>query len=434
MRYNHERAVGVGLIGFGTVGTGVVRYFQEGRGEEFNVCLRRICVADLSKPRAVQFSPLTDKPSEIFEDPKIDIVVELMGGIEPAKTYILDAMDKGNNVVTANKAVLSRHAKELFDAARSRQVNLGFEASVGGGIQILSTLHRLKGERKDRIIAIANGTTNYILTKMTEEGSDFEPALKGAQEAGFAEANHILDTGGFDPRDKLAVLTSLAWNTQVDVEKIPCRGILEITASDIAAARDLGYTIKLLAIANRDGGIADLRVTPALIRNNHPFAVARNEYNIIYTEGELAGPQMHYGKGAGEGPTASAVISDILDQAENIRNGIFRKLPQLDKEIKYADPEEVRQKGYIRVGLIDEPGSLHAVTGILARRGLNLKNSIQREESVEVIEGHEIMQDVITFNPPAPTRDIDSALKGLKRSSRVSGNPVFLPIIDFAVS
>ncbi|OGE27362.1 hypothetical protein A2867_00620 [Candidatus Daviesbacteria bacterium RIFCSPHIGHO2_01_FULL_40_11] len=223
--------------------------------------------------------------------------------------------------------------KEIFDAARSRQVSLGFEASVAGGIQVINTFNRLRGERVNRLMGIIDGTTNYMLTRMTEEGIDFSSALGGAQEAGFAEANHILDTGGFDAQSKLAVLTSLAFNTQIDVAKIPCRGITEITPIDMDFAKENGYVIKLLAIANKENDTVALQVTPALLQREHPLASVRNEFNMIYIEGEWAGPQTFYGKGAGERPTASAVITDILDVAEHIQHGTTNRLPRLDSKV-----------------------------------------------------------------------------------------------------
>lgn len=424
MSLEHGKPINIGLIGFGNIGTGVVQYFQEGRGKPLNLHLLRVAVSDLSKPRTVAFSGLTDNPANIFNDPAIGIVVELMGGVDLARRYTLDAINQGKSVVSANKALYALHMKELFDAARLKKVNLGLEASVAGGIQILNTLQKLRGEKVYRIMGILNGTTNYILTRM-EEGLDFDTALQQAQKRGFAEANHSLDTGGFDARDKLAVLASLVLNTQIDVEKIPVSGITGLTPIDIGYAREHGQVIKLLAIANIANHAVELRVAPALIKNTHPLAAARDEFNMIYLEGELAGPQTLYGRGAGVKPTTSAIISDILRIAENIRRDTPDQLPSLDSEIAYEDPSGVRQRGYVRVNLIDRPGSIHAVSRIIYRRGLNMKNSIQREESGFFQNGDQIMPDIITLDP-APRRVIDSALQGMKRSPRVYGKPFFL--------
>lgn len=422
----NSRPINVGLIGFGTVGTGVVRYFNEGNADRFGVNLTRVAVHDPSKRRSVQFSSLTANAADIIDDPDIDIVVELMGGVGRAKDYMFDAINLGKSVVTANKAVMSRHMKELFDVARLHSVDLAFEAAVGGGIPIIETFNRYRGDRINRVMAIINGTTNYILTKM-EDGADFDPALADAQEKGFAEKpNHTLDTGGFDSRDKLAVLASLAFNAQVNVEDIPCRGITDITSVDIDFAREHGYAIKLLAIAQRHSdGKVELRVNPALIKREHPLASIRDEFNALYVESRWAGPQTFTGRGAGADPTAIAVVSDILHVAENIRKGTSDELPALDSKVKYADPDDIRRKGYMKVNLKDVPGSLHAVTGILFRHRLNLKNSIQREGFAQSVNGHQYIPDIITFDP-APQRVIEAALKEMKRSKSVYGTPFFL--------
>lgn len=431
MNLTERRPVNVGLIGFGNIGTGVVRYFQEGRGEPFNVHLRRVAVADLSKPRTVQFSPLTDKPADILRDPTIDIVVELMGGVDLARQYTLDAIDSRKSVVNANKALLARHMKEIFDAARSGSVNLAFEASVGGGIPIINILNRFRGERITKVMGILNGTTNYILTQM-EEGLDFETALGAAQENGFAETNHILDTGGYDTRDKLAVLASLIFNTQVDVERIACKGITDITPIDIDFAAKYGveeggrgYAVKLLAVAQRQKEAVELRVGPAIIRKDHPLASARNEFNSIYLEGELAGPQTFSGKGAGTNPTTSAIISDILRVAGNIRHDVLEELPTLDSPVQYVEKGGTQQRGYIRVNLKHEPGSIAAISNILSEHRLNIEDSVQRKRFATPMDGGTFIPDIITIEA-ASRATINSALEKIALSDRVHGTPFFL--------
>lgn len=425
-----RRPINVGLIGFGTVGTGVVRYFNEGNANRHGVNLARVAVRDSSKPRSVRFASLTANAADIINDPNIDIVVELMGGVGRAKDYMFDAIDHGKSVVTANKAVMSRFMKELFDAARSQSVDLAFAAAVGGGIPIIETFNRYRGDQINRVMAIINGTTNYILTKM-EDGAEFDSALADAQDKGYAEKpNHILDTGGFDSRDKLAVLAALAFNTQVDVEGIPCRGITDITSVDIDFAREYGYAIKLLAIAQRhDGGKVELRVHPALIKKEHPLASIRDEFNALYVESKWAGPQTFTGRGAGTDPTAIAVVSDILHIAENIRKGTSDELPTLDAKVKFVDPDNIRRRGYMRVNLKDVPGSLHEVTGILYRHGLNLKNSIQRESFAQSVNGHQYIPDIITVDS-VPQKVIEAALKDMQRSKSVYGAPFFLSFED----
>lgn len=289
-----KKQVNIGLIGFGNIGKGVVKYFQEGRGKPFNIHLKRIAVRDIKKSREIKVD-LTDKVDDIFNDPEIDIVVELIGGLDPAKQYIIKSIEKGKSVVTANKAVMARFTKELFTKSRENSVDLAFEAAVGGGIPIINTLNRYKGEKIERVLGVLNGTTNFVLTQM-EQGLDFNSAIKIAQEKGFAEANHILDTGGFDTRDKLSLIASIIFNAQVDPEKISTRGITDITPVDIDFANKYGveeggpgYAIKLLAVAERINGSVELRVNPALILKNHPLASVRDEVNAVYVEGELAG-------------------------------------------------------------------------------------------------------------------------------------------------
>ncbi|MDI6721699.1 MAG: homoserine dehydrogenase, partial [Candidatus Aenigmarchaeota archaeon] len=256
----------------------------------------------------------------------------------------------------ANKAVVSRHMKELFGAARGNYADVAFEASVGGGIPIVRTLRGYRGDNINKMSGILNGTTNYILSRM-EEGMDFKAALKLAQENGFAEANHELDTGGYDARDKLAILASLAYNTQVNPEEIYCEGITDITPIDMDFADKYGteeggagYSVKLLATANYNDGL-ELHVYPTLLNKKHPLASVRDEFNSVYIEGELCGPQMFYGRGAGRGATTSAVISDILHVADNIRNGVVDELPALDSKIKFVNIRDIKRRGYVRVDL-----------------------------------------------------------------------------------
>lgn len=419
--------INIGIIGAGTVGSSVIDLFKQGRGEPYGINLKRVAVRDLSKPRNHQF-PLTDNVADMLCDPNLHIIVELKGGVDEARGYMFGAIDRGKSVVTANKAVMSRNAKPLFDAARSQSVDLKYGAAVGGGIRILETLDTFKGERITRVMAIINGTTNYILTEMAK-GADFGPVLKTAQDEGYAEADHILDTGGYDARDKLAVLTSTITNAPINVEGIPCRGILDLTSVDFGFAEEYGYKVKLLAMADMQGGSIDLRVTPALIRKDHLLAGVDGTFNAIYFEAELAGPQLLSGRGAGGNPTASDVFSDIVRAARNKQLGIVDELPTLDSQIKYANPDEVEQKGYIRVDLIDKPGSIHAVTGILYEHGLNLQNSFQREKFGYRINGDIVIPDINTLSP-APTGTINSALEKIAASPRVHGQPFFLPIID----
>lgn len=429
-----KKPVNVGIIGRGNVGKGVVEWFQDGKGEHFNVHLTRVAVAAPSKHKESGLgNKLTGDVKDIFEDPKINLVVELMGGVDLARQYALEAIGRGMSFVTANKALMSRFAGELFERAREEYVDVAFEAAVAGGVPIIGTVNRYRGEKINKIIGVLNGTTNFILTRM-EEGLDFDTALKIAQDRGFAEADHILDTGGFDTRDKLSILAMLMFNTQVDPETIECRGITDITPADFEFASSYGvaeggpgYAIKLLGIADRKNGAIELRVNPALVRKDHPLANVRDEVNAVFLEGELAGPQMFVGRGAGTDATTSAVVSDILHVASNIQREVVDELPSLDEKVVFVASGDAEKTGYIRVDLEDKPGSLYNVTGIIARDGLSVANSLQRESHAYEFGGKKYNPDIITLKPAAG-RVIESALKALSKSNRVNGNPFFMSI------
>lgn len=431
---NNQRILKIGVIGFGTVGSGIIEYFKNGNGKQLGLELKKVAVSNLKKPRTVKFDALTTNVSEILDDPEIDIVVEAIGGINPAREFIIEAMNKGKSVVTANKAVLSRYAGELFREAGSKHVNLAFEASVGGGIPIIRTINGYRGEKINKITAIINGTTNYILTQM-EKGLDFDAALKISQEKGFAEANHILDTGGFDARDKIAILAMLAFNAKVNPEKIKCTGITDITSIDINFARtnDMesgGYSIKLLAIAEKlKDGVVRISINPALIQNSHPLSMVKDEYNAIWLESELAGSQMFLGKGAGKNPTTSAVISDIKRVARNIRENTIDELPTLNSNFKIIDSTKTKQRGYIRVNLKHKPGSAAKVLTILARHGLNVEDSEQQKVHRINVGKETFIPDIITVEV-ATLKVIEKTLKDLAKCSRVYGTPVFLPFAE----
>lgn len=423
--------INVGLIGMGTVGTGVVEFFKKGGGKPFNVVLKSVTVKNLKKPRQVAFSHITNNPKEILTDPDINIVVELIGGEHPAKDFITEAIKNKKSVVTANKFVIARFGKELFSLARKNNVDLGFEASVAGGIPIIRILNGLSGEKINKLVGILNGTTNYILTRM-EEGKSFEEALSMAQKNGFAESNHILDTGGFDARDKLAILSSIIFNTPIYPESISCEGITHITNVDFDFANKHeveegkpGYVIKLLASAIRHNGHVELHVYPALLRKDHPLASVRDEYNAIYIEGELTGPQVYEGRGAGRKATTSAVISDILRAASNIRKGVTDDLPAFDQEIKLTPTRDIKQRGYLRVNLKHVPGSAAEILAILAKHNVNIADSRQRKAYGKKIGGKMFIPDIITTET-LEYNVIEKALKEIEKSKRIYGTPVYM--------
>lgn len=425
------KTVNVGLIGLGTVGTGVAQHFLSGAGKQFGVTLKTVAVSNPQKHREIKIPNITNDVNKILNDPDIDIVIELIGGIDPAKEYITKALQNKKSVITANKALLAKHAKELFSLAQENNVDLAFEASVGGGIPIVQIFRGLRGEKINKVMAILNGTTNYILTKMTQ-GLTFEKALHHAQNNGFAEKNHILDTGGFDARDKLSILAMLLYNTHVKPEEIHCEGITNITPIDFDFASRYGefeggvsYAIKLLAIAEKENGILYLRVHPALIRKTHPLANVTDEFNAIYFEGELSGPQLHTGRGAGRNATASAIFADILRVANNIRRGTPGPLPTLDEKVSLGDSCKLVKPGYLRMDLLNEPGSGAEMFEILAKHKLNVGTMIQNHNYSYHVKGKEI-SPVITNIDTASENVMKAAIKDLQKSKRVRGKPVFI--------
>lgn len=425
------KQINVGLLGLGTVGSGVFEHFQKGAGRPFGIQLKTIAVANPQKHRDVKVVKLEKDVNKILNDPEIDIVIELIGGINPAKEYIKKGLQNKKSVVTANKAVLAQHAKELFNLARKNGVDLGFEASVGGGIPIIQILRGLRGEKITKIMGILNGTTNYILTKM-EEGLTFEKALRDAQNKGFAEKDHILDTGGFDARDKLAILAMLVYNAEVSPESIHTEGITNITPVDLDFAKRYGefegntaYTVKLLAIADNGEDKVNLRVHPTLIPITHPLASVRDEMNAVYFEGELSGPQLHTGRGAGRKATTSAVFADIVRIALNIRRGTPAYLPALDANIRFDNGEELKRPGYIRIDLLNQPGSGAEMFSIFAKHKLNVRNTIQRHKYSYQHGGKEFMPDITNIDP-ASEIVMKLALSDLQKSKRVRGEPVFI--------
>lgn len=423
--------INVGLIGMGTVGTGVVQYFLDGGNEPFNVHLKRVAVRNLDKAREVDIPYVTNNVEDVLKDPDIQVIVELVGGESPAKEMLLEAIDHKKSIVTANKVVVARNAKELFDAAQARSVDVGFEASVAGGIPIIAVLNGLKGQEITKIMGILNGTTNYILSRM-EEGLSFRAALRRAQEQGFAEKNHILDTGGFDARDKLAILSSIICNTPINPDSIYCEGITDITPVDIDFARkyrieegEPGYTVKLLASAIRYNNDLELHVYPALLRKDHPLAAVRDEFNAIYVEGELSGPQMYLGRGAGRKATTSAVVSDIFRVANNIRKGVTDDLPTLTNNTNLINVNDIERNGYVRLNLLHKPGSGAEVFKILADHGFNIVDSLQRGSYRAQVEGKTFIPDIITTEK-LPYGKVEPALKEVRGSLRVAGKPVYL--------
>jgi homoserine dehydrogenase len=384
------KTINIGLVGFGTVGTGVVKLLkgqapllQRRLGARLR--LKRIADLDLTKPRDVEVDPkiLTTDAREIIEDPAIDIVIELIGGTTAAREVSLAALRSGKHLVTANKALLATHGLELFRAAAEKRVDLGFEASVCGGIPIIRAVREgLVANRIHSIEGIVNGTCNYILTKMTELGAPFAEVLKEAQDQGYAEANPSLDIDGIDAAHKLQILASIAYGGSVDFNAIHVEGIRGIDPADIQYAKDLGYRVKLLAIAKETDGEIEVRVHPTLIPEDHLLAFVGGVFNAVYIVGDATGSLMFYGRGAGQLPTASAVVSDVVEIAQNIlyqRPSRPSHIPAIAGEgLKIRPMDEVRTRYYLRVMAVDKPGVLSKVSGILGSHGISIASVIQK--------------------------------------------------------
>ena len=384
------KTINIGLVGFGTVGTGVVKLLKGQapllqRRLAARLRLKRIADLDLTKPRDVEVDPkiLTTDAREIIEDPAIDIVIELIGGTTAAREVSLAALRSGKHLVTANKALLATHGLELFRAAAEKRVDLGFEATVCGGIPIIRAVREgLVANRIHSIEGIVNGTCNYILTKMTELGAPFAEVLKEAQDQGYAEANPSLDIDGIDAAHKLQILASIAYGGSVDLNAIYVEGIRGIDPDDIQYAKELGYRVKLLAIAKETDGEIEVRVHPTLIPEDHLLASVGGVFNAVYIVGDATGSLMFYGRGAGQLPTASAVVSDVVEIAQNIlyqRPSRPSHIPAIAGEgLKIRPMDEVRTRYYLRVMAVDKPGVLSKVSGILGSHDISIASVIQK--------------------------------------------------------
>ena len=384
--------VNVGLIGFGTVGAGTVEVLLQNRdiirqriGSE--IVVKKIADLDIHTDRGVSVEQgmLTTEAMEVINDPEIDIVVELMGGIEKAKEYILKAMEKGKHVVTANKALLAEYGREIYPAAEQYGVSLAFEASVGGGIPIIRSLREgLAANRIQTIMGILNGTSNYILTRMTQKGLAYSQAVQEAIDLGYAEDPPSLDVDGTDAAHKLAILVSIAFGSPVSFDNIFREGIDRLTPEDILFADEFGYCIKLLAIAKNLGDRVEARVHPAMIPLDHIMANVIGVYNAIYFEGDFVGPNLYYGLGAGRKPTGSAVVSDIISLARQIRQGVKTLIPPLahagsqQREISIQPIEELNTAYYFRFSAVDSPGVLSKISGILGDNEISISSVIQK--------------------------------------------------------
>ncbi|MHB8834928.1 MAG: homoserine dehydrogenase [Candidatus Methylomirabilia bacterium] len=426
-------SVKVGLIGFGTVGTGVVRVLQQNTDIirerlGFPLALARIADQDTTSERGVSVDPalLTTDARALVEDPSIPIVVELIGGLSPAKEFLVEALRRGKCVVTANKALLAHAWEEVFGAAAAGGGAVGFEASVGGGIPIIRGLREgLAANRIQSMHGIINGTTNYILSRMTDEGLEYASVLKKAQELGFAEADPTLDVEGHDAAHKLAILASLAFGTRVRLDQVHTEGIGRVTKVDIAYARELGYVIKLLAIAKDAGGAIEVRVHPTLVPARFLLATVGGAFNAVYVRGDAVGPTLFYGLGAGSLPTASAVVADVMEMARRIKAGAGAPKPlavALAPTREVLPMDEVVCPCYIRIQALDKPGVLAAVAGILARNEISIASVIQKERE----KGRAV--PIVLMTHEAKGAAVRAALEEVGKLPTVSGHPLCIRV------
>jgi homoserine dehydrogenase len=389
----------IGLLGFGTIGAGVVKLLNENSAlisekTGARISLKAIADLDITTDRGVSIEgiKLTRNADEILTDPEISVVIELIGGYEPARSFALKAISHGKHLVTANKALLAVHGEEIYAAAKANGVEVLFEAAVGGGIPVLSAIKgNMAANRFSTVLGIVNGTCNYILTRMTQEGAAFADVLKSAQELGYAEADPTFDIEGVDTAHKLCLLLSLCFGTKIDLKDIYSEGITSISAEDVDFAKDFGYRIKLLAIGKRDGDRIEARVHPTMIPTDYPLADVHGVFNAIRLTGDFLGPVMFYGRGAGMDATASAVIGDVLDLARNMGAGISRRcapLGYLDEKVAVLQIKpigEIVSKYYIRFQALDRPGVLARIAGALGASGISIASMVQSARSASDI-------------------------------------------------
>ncbi|MGE0467855.1 MAG: homoserine dehydrogenase [Nitrospira sp.] len=420
--------IGVGIVGFGTVGTGVATILLHnaaliGRRVGVPIELIRVADLDITRDRGLRLNPgvLTTDAGAVLADPNIDVVIELIGGYERAKRIIMDAIAAGKHVVTANKALLALHGEEIFDAATRKGVEVGFEASVGGGIPVIRALTEgLAGNTIESIYGIINGTSNYILSRMTQEGHSFQEVLQDAQQAGYAEADPTFDIAGIDSAHKLAILVNLAYGTPVNFKDIYTEGITSITPTDITYAKQFGCTIKLLGIAKLVDGEIEARVHPTMLPSTSPIAQVEGVYNAIQLVGDAVGDIVLYGRGAGSLPTGSAVVSDLIAIGRNILKGIVGRVPvasfQQDQRrpIRLRSMEEISSLYYLRFTVVDRPGVLAQIAGELGRCGISISSMVQQGRR----EGQTV--PVVIKTHTAKERDVQTALREINHKPFVS--------------
>jgi len=425
--------INIGIIGFGIVGSGTAKVLLANKdilNERlgFKLNLRRIADLDITTDRGIKIPEgvLTTDVNQLFNDPEIDIVVELIGGIKPAKDFILKAIQNGKHVVTANKALLATHGTDIFNAAREKGVEVGFEASVAGAIPIIKVMKEgLVANRIKAIYGIINGTSNYILTKMTDENVEFADALKEAQALGYAEADPTFDIEGIDTAHKLTILATLSYGIPLSFGSVHIEGISKITAQDINFASELGYKVKLLAITKEADGEIELRVHPTMLPKDYLIAKVDGPFNAIYVEGDATGSTMYYGRGAGSVPTGSAVVSDIADIARNIqRNAVGRvpTIPNISGEVRIRKMDDITSRYYFRFSALDKPGVLSKISGILGNHNISITSVIQKGRMF----GEAVPLVVLTHE--AKEKDMRLAIEEIDKLPVVMGKTVIIRV------
>ena len=398
-----RQVINIGLLGLGTVGSGTLQIIQNNHDEIYKktgtqIRITKALVRELSRARSVSHEgvELTTDPAAVLNDPDIDIIVEVMGGTTLAKDFITTALKNGKYVVTANKDLMAQHGVELLNIAKQCQRNIYYEASVGGGIPLIRPLkHCLAGNKIKSVMGIINGTTNYILTQMTNEAKDFAEALAEAQAKGFAEQDPSSDVEGKDAAFKLAILASLAFNSKVNIADIYTESITEISVRDIMYAEELGFVIKLLAIGEESNTGLSLRVHPTLVPKDHPLASVQNEFNALYVEGDAVGEVMFYGRGAGALPTGSAIVADIIEVVRNINHEIENGIIETTFPEKPIVPMKDRiSRFYVRMKAKDEPGVFGSVATAFGEEQISLDMILQNRRDYNVAEIVLVTHDV----------------------------------------
>ncbi|MEC3847633.1 MULTISPECIES: homoserine dehydrogenase [Bacillus] len=428
-------AIRIGLLGLGTVGSGVVKIIQDHQDKLMHqvgcpVTIKKVLVKDIDKKRDADLPKevLTTEVYDVIDDPEVDVIIEVIGGVEQTKQYLLDALKAKKHVVTANKDLIAVYGSELLAAAKENGCDLYYEASVAGGIPILRTLEEgLSSDRITKMMGIVNGTTNFILTKMIKEKSPYEEVLKEAQDLGFAEADPTADVEGLDAARKMAILARLGFSMNVDLDDVKVKGISRITDEDISFSKRLGYTMKLIGIAQRDDNKIEVSVQPTLLPDHHPLSAVHNEFNAVYVYGEAVGETMFYGPGAGSMPTATSVVSDLVAVMKNMRlgvNGNSFVAPQFERNLK--QPSDIYAQQFLRIHVKDQVGSFSKITSAFSERGVSFEKILQLP-----IKGHEDLAEIVIVTHHTSEEDFSDILQNLndlevvqevKSTYRVEGN------------